>query len=76
MNQMRRLVTEVSAASPSPTAAVEISAPGPLDTETGTVLHIPTLPRWDGFPLLDRLAAELALPVVLEKDGIAAAYGE
>ena len=74
--QMRRLVSEVAAASPGRTVAVGVSAPGPLDTETGTVLHIPTLPRWDGVPLRDRLAAELSLPVVLENDGIAAAYGE
>lgn len=76
IEQMRRLVSEVSAASPGRTAAVGVSAPGPLDTETGTVLHIPTLPRWDGLPLRDRLAAELSLPVLLENDGIAAAYGE
>lgn len=76
VDQMRRLAGEVSAASPGRTVAVGISAPGPLDSEAGTVLHIPTLPRWDGFPIRGRLAAELSLPVLLENDAIAAAYGE
>jgi glucokinase len=53
-----------------------ICSPGPLDTETGTVLNIPTLPGWDGLPLRDLLARRTGLPVVLENDGIAAAFGE
>ncbi|HVO20086.1 MAG TPA: ROK family protein [Anaeromyxobacter sp.] len=55
---------------------VGVSAPGPLDGERGAVLHIPTLPRLDGFALRDSLAAELGLPVIVENDGIAAAMGE
>src|SRR5260221_8839978 len=57
-------------------AGIGISAPGPLDSETGTILGIPTLPGWEDFALRDVLAARLAMPVVLENDGIAAAYGE
>jgi glucokinase len=57
-------------------AGVGVSAPGPLDGDRGAVLHIPTLPRLDGFTLRDSLAAELGLPVTLENDGIAAAVGE
>lgn len=53
-----------------------VSSPGPLDTDTGTVLNIPTLPGWDGLPLRDLLAERTGLPVVLENDGIAAAHGE
>jgi glucokinase len=56
--------------------AVGICAPGPLDTETGTVLHIPTLPGWEDFPLRDVLRSELGLPVLVENDAIAAVYGE
>lgn len=57
-------------------AAVGIAAPGPLDTVSGVVDHIPTLPGWDGFPLRDRVREAFGLPVVVENDGIAAAQGE
>jgi glucokinase len=57
-------------------AGVGVSAPGPLDSKTGTILGIPTLPSWEDFALRDVLASNLRLPVVVENDGIAAAYGE
>jgi glucokinase len=57
-------------------AGVGISAPGPLDSETGTILRIPTLPKWEGFALREVLATDLGLPVLLENDGVAAAFGE
>ena len=76
VGQIGGLVAEVAADFSDRIAGIGVSAPGPLDSDAGTVLHIPTLPRWDDFPLRGRLAAELALPVVLENDGIAAAYGE
>ena len=56
--------------------AVGLCAPGPLDTVTGIVDHIPTLPGWDQFPLRDRLREAFNRPTVVENDGIAAAYGE
>lgn len=77
LGQMRRLAAVVSSATASGSlVGVGVCAPGPLDTGTGTVLGIPTLPGWQDFPLRDALAAALALPVTLENDGIAAAYGE
>src|SRR5271156_3622709 len=57
-------------------AGIGISEPGPLNSETGTILQIPTLPGGESFPLRDILQAELGLRVILENDGIAAAYGE
>ncbi len=75
LDQMRRLVAEISAGHEKVEAA-GVCAPGPLDSETGMVLDIPTLPGWRNFPLRDALADALELPVVLENDGIAAAYGE
>jgi glucokinase len=56
--------------------AIGISSPGPLDSETGVILSIPTLPGWESFPLKDALEEAFHLPVVVENDGIAAAYGE
>ncbi|MCX5480027.1 ROK family protein [Kaistia geumhonensis] len=75
--QMQRLIGAVSAGSPPEAiGGIGISAPGPLDSEAGVVLEIPTLPGWTDFPLRDRLAAATGLSVLLENDGISAAYGE
>ncbi len=76
IKQIHDLIAELSVGTEGPVRAVGISAPGPLDSEAGLILHIPTLPGWDNIPLRDRLAADLSLPVVLENDGIAAAFGE
>jgi glucokinase len=70
------LIAEVSAGATNAIAAVGISAPGPLDSGAGIILKIPTLPGWDDFPIRDRLQAAVSRPVVLENDGIAAAFGE
>ena len=56
--------------------AIGIAAPGPMDTETGIVDHIPTLPGWNEFPLRQRLSEEFMRQTIVENDGIAAAYGE
>jgi glucokinase len=56
--------------------AVGVSAPGPLDSDTGTIISMPTLPGWTDFPLRQRLSDAFGRPVILENDGIAAAYGE
>jgi glucokinase len=77
LGQIERLMEQVLPRSAwSGLAGLGVSAPGPLDTDTGTVLNIPTLPGWDGLPLRDLLAERTGLPVVLENDGIAAAFGE
>ena len=74
MEQFLRLGESV--ADKAAPVAVGIAAPGPLDTVTGVVDHIPTLPGWEGFALRDRLARAFGLPAVVENDGIAAAQGE
>jgi len=75
--QMQRLIGAVSAGITADRInGIGISAPGPLDSEAGVVLEIPTLPGWTDVPLRDRLAAATGLPVLLENDGISAAYGE
>jgi glucokinase len=77
VRQFKRLLAEICGADDlAKLAGVGIAAPGPLDSETGTILHIPTLPDWESFALGDTLKAEFGLPVVVENDGIAAAYGE
>lgn len=69
-------LVEVVSGGAEPPAAIGVCAPGPLDSRTGVVLEIPTLPGWRDVPLRSRMESAYRLPVVLENDGIAAAYGE
>jgi glucokinase len=54
---------------------VGIGSPGPLDLECGIVLDAFNL-GWKDFPLRDRVAAAVGLPVHLENDARAATWGE
>lgn len=56
-------------------AAIGISSPGPLDVSRGMVLCAPML-GWDNVPLCNLLQEEFKVPVCLENDGNAAAFGE
>lgn len=55
---------------------VGLSSPGPLDTEKGTTIHLPTIKSMTNFPIRDALADKLGRRVELENDGISAALGE
>lgn len=57
-------------------AAVGVASPGPLDLRAGRIVKAANLPGWVQVPLRDRVAEAFGLPVVLENDGNAAAYGE
>jgi glucokinase len=57
-------------------AGVGVCAPGPLNSETGTVLDPPTLPGWKNVELRALLEAQLGMPVMVNNDANAAAYGE
>jgi glucokinase len=72
--QLDLLVAEVKAAAAP--VGIGICAPGPLDSGSGLVLDIPTLPGWRDFPLRNAVAQRYGLPALLENDGIAAAFGE
>ncbi|MDM7830065.1 ROK family transcriptional regulator [Cellulomonas edaphi] len=52
---------------------VGIATPGPIDVEQGVVMDPPHLPGWHGVPLRDAVAEGTGLPVILDKDTIAAA---
>ncbi|MEU7280902.1 ROK family transcriptional regulator [Streptomyces sp. NPDC045431] len=52
-----------------------VAMPGPLDHAAGVPHRVTGFPEWDGFPLRDALAERLGLPVVLDKDTNAAAFG-
>jgi len=57
-------------------AGIGMCCAGPINTETGIVTDIPTLPGWEGFALAATLSQRTGLRVRVENDGIAAALGE
>ncbi|MGE0218630.1 ROK family protein [Mycolicibacterium sp.] len=55
--------------------AVGVSSAGPVDASTGTVSPI-NIAGWNGFPIVERIAAATGLPVHLGGDGLCMALGE
>jgi glucokinase len=53
-----------------------ISSPGPLNTETGVAIALPSIPGFENFPIVAALEEKLQQKVYLENDGISAAIGE
>ena len=74
--QIDTLITEIEAGADVTPVGIGVCAPGPLDSLTGVVIDIPTLPGWQNFPVRDAIGDRYGLPAVLENDGIAAAFGE
>lgn len=63
----------VLARATAPVAAVGVATPGPVDAGRGVVLNPPNFPSLHGLRLVERLGADLGLPVCLEHDSAAAA---
>lgn len=67
---------------PADFAGIGLGAPGAVDVERGTLSYPPNLPGWTVFALRDELQKcllereNLSIPVILENDANAAAYGE
>jgi glucokinase len=57
-------------------SAVGISCGGPLDAKNGVLTGPLHLPDWINVPIVDMAHAEFGVPVALENDATAAAYGE
>jgi len=55
---------------------IGVGSPGPLNTKKGIVCNAVNLPGWINIPLRDRINAEFNIPVNLENDANAAAFGE
>lgn len=53
-----------------------VATPGPIDLREGIVIDPPHLPGWHRVQLRDRLCDATGLPVMLDKDVIAAAVAE
>ncbi|MCZ7413842.1 MULTISPECIES: ROK family glucokinase [unclassified Streptomyces] len=64
-----------AASAEHPVEAVGIGAPGYVDDKRATVLFTPNL-TWRHEPLKDRVEQRVGLPVVIENDANAAAWGE
>ncbi|MEK7786066.1 MAG: ROK family protein, partial [Chloroflexota bacterium] len=55
---------------------IGLATPGPLDLDEGRIIRTANLPGWKDVPIRDTLRQKTGLPVTLENDGNAAAYGE
>jgi predicted NBD/HSP70 family sugar kinase len=53
-----------------------IAVPGPIDVASGSIVDPPQLAGWGRVPLRDYLTGSTGLPVVMDKDVIAAAIAE
>lgn len=57
-------------------AGVGVAAPGPIDHTRHTMVDPPLMPTWRQVAVEQILGEQLGLPVLLEKDVLAAAQGE
>lgn len=72
---VREGLGHLRARAPGAASAVGVAVAGQVDPASGSVLHAPNL-RWRDVPLGRRLGEELGLPVRVENDVRAAAWGE
>ncbi|GGD61654.1 ROK family transcriptional regulator [Microbacterium murale] len=61
---------------PDRVLGIGIAVPGPIDDATGMLLTPPLLPNWHHTRVRDLLSEATGLPVVVEKDVVAAMVGE
>ena len=67
---------ERAGASPSTVLGVGVSVPGPVDTDTGQVVHPPIMTGWDGYDIPGWFRSDYSCPVIVDKDANAMAFGE
>ena len=75
MQRVRRLLHEVVDTCGA-LEGIGVACPGPLDPFTGIIGEVGTLPGWQGGHLVEELATEFGLTVVVENDADAAALAE
>ncbi|MCD4689905.1 ROK family protein [bacterium] len=71
-----RLADAVIAAAGCTPSGCGVGCAGLIDAASGIVLRSPNLPQWHDVRLTGMLGAALSMPVVVENDASAAAYGE
>lgn len=74
-DSVRRLIKDTGI-DPASVTGLGVAAPGPVHVDSGALVDPPLLDGWGRVLLRDRLAAALELPVLLEKDVLAAAVAE
>ncbi|MFK4085342.1 ROK family transcriptional regulator [Kribbella sp. NPDC020789] len=65
----------ISQVDPKSMLGVGVAVPGPIDAD-GSLLALPLQPAWRGLKIRHLLQEKLNHPVLVEKDGTAAAIGE
>lgn len=65
----------ISQVDPASMLGVGVAVPGPINAD-GTLLDLPLQPAWRGLEIRQLLQHRLNHPVLVEKDGTAAAIGE
>ncbi len=73
--ELDRLLAD-SGIDPARTVALGVGVPGPVDVAVGRVMQPPVMPGWHDYPLRDRLAERLGVPVFVENDANLMALGE
>ncbi len=55
---------------------IGIGAPGAIDIKSGTITFSPNLKLWEGISITDEVSRRFKIPVVVDNDANAYAYGE
>ncbi|MDP7637901.1 MAG: ROK family protein [Phycisphaerae bacterium] len=76
MAEAANRVVEARGLSHRDVVGVGVGSPGPISISRGIIYAMPNIPFMSNVPLRDMVGKKLDLPVVLENDANAAAYGE
>ena len=76
LNRIKELIHKVLPDDDTKVAGIGVSAPGPLNPETGVIVRPPNLKGWVDVPLADILNEEFNVPVFVGNDANVAALAE
>ncbi len=69
-------VTELFRVSPGEVEALGFCMAGYYDRQRGMIIDSPNLPGWENYPVKQKLSRLIGLPMIVENDANAAAWGE
>ncbi|MCX7805133.1 MAG: ROK family protein [Planctomycetota bacterium] len=75
MSELAIRIADEAGAGKRDVLAIGVGAPGPLNSRTGVIVETPNL-KWKNVHVAREMRRMTGLPVFLENDAIAAAYGE
>jgi glucokinase len=76
LGRIKGLIQQVLPDNDTPVIGIGISAPGPLNPDTGVVVAPPNLPGWHNVPLGDILHEAFNVPIFVGNDANVAALAE